>query len=141
MVLADGSAYPQKGKFYVADSKVDEKTGAIRVAGIFPNHGNFLRPGQYARVRAVTSKKDGALLIPQRAINELQGRFQVAVVNPDNKVEIRTVSVGERIGNMTIINQGLSVGEMVVAEGIQKVKSGSIVNAKPFTPPPPSVKP
>lgn len=133
MILADGSTYGHKGKFYVADSKVDQRTGAIRMAGIFPNPGNLLRPGQYAKVRAITSNKSSALLIPQRAVTELQGRFQVAVVGADHKVEIRTVTVGERVGQMWVINQGLSVGESVVAEGTQKVKAGTNVTTKPFT--------
>lgn len=137
MVLADGTVYPYKGKAFVADSKVDQKTGTIRMVGVFQNPGNILRPGQYARLRAATSKKDKALLVPQRAVTELQGRYQVAVVDKDNKVDIRTVTVGERIGSMWIINEGLTIGETVVAEGTQKVRPNSIVTTKPFTMPTP----
>ena len=133
MVLADGSTYPQKGKFYVSDSKVDQKTGALIMIGVFPNPGNFLRPGQYAKLRAVTSQKDAALLVPQRSVTELQGSYQVAVVNADHKIEIRTVKAGERVGSMWIIEDGLKAGETVVAEGTQKVRAGTVVTTKPYT--------
>src|SRR3989442_6625002 len=132
LILADGSSYPQKGNFFFADRQVDPKTGAIRLAGIFPNPGNVLRPGQYGRVRAVTSTKEDALLVPQRAVTELQGNYQVAVVASDNKIEIRTVKVGDRVGTMWIIEDGLKSGEIVVAEGTQKVKPGTVVNPKPY---------
>src|SRR5262249_27456704 len=122
LVLADGAVYPQKGKFFVADRQVDQKTGAIRLAGIFPNPGNTLRPGQYGRVRAITSVRAGALLVPQRAVTELQGSYQVAVVGSDNKVSIRPVKVGDRAGSMWVIQDGLKPGERVVAEGTQKVR-------------------
>jgi membrane fusion protein (multidrug efflux system) len=133
LVLADGTTYPQKGNFYLADRQVDQKTGAIRLAGVFPNPGNVLRPGQYGRVRAVTNMKEGALLVPQRAVTELQGSYQVAVVGGDNKIEIRTVKVGNRVGSMWIIEDGVKPGEMVVAEGTQKVRPGVVVSPKPFT--------
>src|SRR5215203_623459 len=100
LILANGSTYPEKGKFYFADREVDPKTGAIRMAGVFPNAGNVLRPGQYGRVRAVTSVKEEALLVPQRAVTELQGIYQVAVVDRDNKVNVRAVKVGEKSGSM-----------------------------------------
>jgi len=100
--------------------------------GVFPNPGNFLRPGQYAKLRAVTSQKAGALLVPQRAVTELQGSFQVAVVNPDRKVEIRTVKAGDRVGSMWVIEDGLKQGETVVAEGTQKVRAGNTVTTKPY---------
>ena len=132
LVLSDGSEYPNKGSFFFADRQVDQKTGAIRAAGIFPNPGNILRPGQYGRVRAVTSTKDEALLVPQRAVTELQGSYQVAVVGRDNKVEIRTVKVGDRVGPMWIVEDGLTAGETVVAEGTQKVRTGAVVSPKPF---------
>src|SRR5262245_7203849 len=132
MVLSDGTVYPQKGKFFVADRQIDQKTGAIRLAGVFPNPGNILRPGQYARLRSVTSNKEGALLVPQRAVTELQGGYQVAVVAPDNKVELRSVKVGLRVNSMWIIESGLKAGESVVAEGTQRLRSGSVVSPKPF---------
>lgn len=132
LVLADGTTYPERGRFFVADRQVDEKTGAIRLAGIFPNPGNELRPGQYGRVRAVTSTKEGALLVPQRAVTELQGGYQVAVVDADNKVSIRAVKVGERVETMWVIEEGLGPGETVVAEGTQKVRPGAVVNPRPF---------
>jgi membrane fusion protein (multidrug efflux system) len=132
MALADDSTYPQKGKFFVADRQVDQKTGAIRLAGIFPNPGNTLRPGQYAKVRAITSNKEGALLVPQRAVTELQGNYRVAVVGDDNKVSIRPVKVGPRSGTMWVIEDGLKPGERVVAEGTQKVRPDAVVNPMPF---------
>ena len=132
LILSDGSTYPEKGSFYFADRQVDQKTGAIRLAGIFPNPGNLLRPGQYGRVRAVTSTKDQALLVPQRAVTELQGNYQVAVVGSGNKIEIRTVKVADRIGTMWIIEDGVKPGESVVVEGTQKVRPGAVVNPKPY---------
>jgi len=132
LILADGSTFPQKGNFYFADRQVDQKTGAIRLAGIFPNPDNVLRPGQYGRVRAVTTTKNDALLVPQRAVTELQGAYQVAVVGADNKVEIRTVKVGDRTGSNWIIEDGLKAGETVVVEGTQKIKPGAVVNPKPY---------
>jgi len=133
LILADGTNYPQSGSFYFADRQVDQKTGAIRLAGIFPNPGNVLRPGQYGRVRAVTATKPAALLVPQRAVSELQGSYQVAAVGADNKIEMRTVKVGERSGSMWVIEDGLKDGETVVVEGIQRIKPGAVVNPKPYT--------
>jgi membrane fusion protein, multidrug efflux system len=132
LVLSDGSTYAQKGKFFVADRQVDQKTGSIRLAGIFPNPGNTLRPGQYARVRAITSTKESALLVPQRAVTELQGSYRVAVVGADNKVSVRPVKVGPRIGAMWVIEDGLKPEERVVAEGTQKVRPDAVVNPIPF---------
>ena len=132
LILADGSAYPQRGRLYVADRQVDEKTGAIRVAGIFANADNVLRPGQYGRVRAATATKAGALLVPQRAVTELQGNYQVAVVGVGNKVEIRTVKLGDHVGPMSIVEDGLTAGETVIAEGTQKVSPGALVHPKPY---------
>ncbi|HJP93098.1 MAG TPA: efflux RND transporter periplasmic adaptor subunit [Pyrinomonadaceae bacterium] len=134
LILSDGSTYPQKGKFYFADRQVDPKTGAIRMAGIFPNPNNGLRPGQFGKVRAVTSLQEDALMIPQRAVSELQGTYQVAVVGPDNKISFRSVKVGERSGAMWVITDGLSAGEVVVAEGTLKVRPGMVVKPKPFAP-------
>jgi membrane fusion protein (multidrug efflux system) len=132
LVLADGTTYPHKGTFFVADREVNAQTGAIRLAGLFPNPGNVLRPGQYGRVRAVTSRQEGALLVPQRAVTELQGRYQVAVVDSENKITIRTVKVGERVGTMWVIDEGLHPGERVVVEGVQKVRPGMAVHPTPF---------
>ena len=133
LILADGTTYPKKGKVYFADRAVNQNTGAIRIAGLFDNPGNILRPGQYARIRAATTIRQGALLIPQRAVSELQGNYQVAVVDNENKVSIVTVKVGERAGSKWIIENGLKPGDRVVAEGVQKVRPGAQVNPKPFT--------
>jgi membrane fusion protein, multidrug efflux system len=107
-------------------------TGAIRIAGLFPNPGNDLRPGGYAKIRAVISIQHGALLVPQRAVSELQGGYQVAVVDAQNKVRVRTVTVGDRVGARWIVLSGLRSGETVIAEGVQKVRTGALVNPKPF---------
>jgi membrane fusion protein, multidrug efflux system len=133
LILSDGTAYPEKGSFFFADRQVDQKTGAIRMAGIFPNPGNVLRPGQFGRVRAVTATKPAALLVPQRAVSELQGSYQVAVVGAGNKIEMRTVKVGERSGSEWVIEEGLKAGETVVVEGTQKIKPGAVVNPKTYT--------
>lgn len=132
LVLADGSTYPEKGRFFFADREVDRTTGAIRLAGVFPNAGNLLRPGQYGRVRAVTSVREEALLVPQRAVSELQGAYQVAVVGPDNKVSIRPVKVGEKSGSLWVVEEGLQPGDSIVAEGTLKVRPGMPVSPKPF---------
>ena len=133
LVLADGTTYPRKGKFFVADREVDQKTGSIRLGGIFPNPGNVLRPGQYARVRAITHTRVGALLVPQRAVTELQGNFQVAVVDKNNQVSVRPVKTAERVDTMWIIESGLQPGETVVAEGTQRVRPGTEVTPKPYS--------
>lgn len=130
LILADGSRYPHTGKFFLADRQVDVSTGTIRVAGLFPNPGNRLRPGQYARVRTVVRTVTGALLVPQRAVMELQGTSQVAVVKPDGSVDIRPVKVGDRIGTLWIVEQGIGKDAHVVTAGAQKVKSGMRVKAK-----------
>jgi membrane fusion protein (multidrug efflux system) len=132
LVLADGRVFPHKGKVYFADRQVDERTGTIKVATLFPNPGNLLRPGQFAKVKALIDTQKGALLVPQRAVTELQGRFQVAVVNPDNRVDLRWVKVGERAGSLWAIDEGLKPGESVIVEGIQKVRAGMPVTPKPF---------
>ena len=131
LILADGSTYPQKGSFFFADRQVDQKTGAIRMAGIFLNPGNVLRPGQYGRVRAVVATKNDALLVPQRAVTQLQGGYQVAVVGSDNKIEMRAIKIGDHSGSMWIVEEGLKPGEKVVVEGIQQVRPGAVVNPKP----------
>ncbi|MGA3049823.1 MAG: efflux RND transporter periplasmic adaptor subunit [Terracidiphilus sp.] len=132
LILADGSTYAHEGKFFFADRQVDEGTGAIRIAGLFPNPDNILRPGGYGKVRAIIRMQPGALLVPQRAVSELQGGFQIAVVGADNKVTIRTVKVGDAFGSDRIIADGLNPGERVIAEGIQKVRPGMLVNPVPY---------
>jgi membrane fusion protein (multidrug efflux system) len=140
LVLADGSVWPQKGKFSVAGRQVDARTGTVLIETLFPNPGNILRPGQFARVRAVTKTQKGALLVPQRAVAELQGSYQVAVVGTDHKAEIRPVNVGERVGQMWLIEKGLKPGDRVVVEGIQKVREGMPVEAKPWAAPTPAAE-
>lgn len=132
LVLADGSFYPQTGHFSVLDRQVDPTTGTIRVGALFPNKDNILRPGQYGRLRATIRVRQGALLVPQRAVTEIQGRYLLAVVGADNKVDIRPVQVGERVGSEWIIESGIRPGEQVVVEGTQKVRPGMTVTVKPF---------
>src|ERR1700722_16297070 len=127
LTLANGNQYPQKGKIIFADRQVDSQTGTIRIVGAFPNRGNILRPGQFGRIQAITDNRKNALLIPQRAVTDLQGNYQVAVVGADDKVEIRKVTVGERVGELWIVNDGLTAGERVITEGFQKVGPGSPV--------------
>jgi RND family efflux transporter MFP subunit len=134
LILADGSTYPMKGKFFAADRQVDVQTGAIRLAGLFPNPDNVLRPGQYGRVRFVSYIRTGALLVPQKAVTELQGMYQIAVVGSDNKASVRTVKVGERTGSMWIIEEGVQPGERVVVEGVQKVRDGMPVKVTVASP-------
>jgi RND family efflux transporter MFP subunit len=140
LILADGSTYPRDGTFYFADRQVNVGTGAIRIAGLFSNPGNILRPGGYGRIRAAVRVQKDALLVPQRAVTELQGAYQVAVVDRENKVSIRTVTVGDRVGTFWIIADGLKPGERVVAEGVQKVRPGAQVNPKPYVPDSPTAQ-
>jgi membrane fusion protein (multidrug efflux system) len=133
LILADGTVYPSKGRVLYTDRQVDINTGTIRVVSAFPNPKNLLRPGQFGRVRASTYTRTGALLVPQRAVIEIQGTYQLAVVGSDNKVSIRTVKAAERVGNEWIIDSGVKPGEMVVVEGVQKVREGSPVNPKLLT--------
>ena len=130
LILADGSVYPRKGSFFMADRQVDLGTGAMRIAALFPNPGNVLRPGQYCRVRSVVETRKNAVLVPQRAITELQGTSQVAVVGGDNKVEIRPVKLGETLGSLRIVEDGLHAGERIVVEGLQKIRGGMTVNPR-----------
>jgi len=132
LILLNGSTYAHGGSILFADRQVDQQTGTIRIAGAFANPGNILRPGQYAKVRAVTQILKGALLVPQRAVSQLQGSTQVAVVGNDNRVTFRAVQTGERVDTMWVINSGLMAGDQVVAEGTQKVKGGSTVTPVPF---------
>jgi membrane fusion protein (multidrug efflux system) len=132
LILADGTTYPHKGRIYFADRQVDVRTGAIRIAGLFPNPGNSLRPGQYGRVRTATQVQSGALLIPQEAVFDLQGTHEVAVVDSANKVAIRAVTLGDTVGHQWIVRGGVKPGERVVVEGLQKVRTGMTVDPKPF---------
>jgi RND family efflux transporter MFP subunit len=134
LILADGSTWPKKGTFAFADRQVDPQTGTIKVAILFPNPTNLLRPGQFAKVRALMGTEKDAILVPQRAVGELQGSYQVAVVTADNTVQIRGVKVGERIGSLWVIQEGLKPGDRVVAEGTQKVGNGVKVTPKPYAP-------
>jgi len=132
--LNDGSIYAQKGKFYALDREVNIQTGAITVQVEFPNPGNVLRPGGFGNLRSVVRLQKDALLVPQRAVTDIQGKYLVAVVGSDNKVNIRPVEVGDRFGSMWIISSGLKNGDHVVAEGTQKVQEGVQVNPKPYQP-------
>ena len=131
LTLADGRVHPSKGKFYFLDRQVEIGTGSIRVAALFANPGNVLRPGLYAKVRARTEIRKGVVRIPQRAVTELQGSFQVDVVGPDNKVTLRTVRIGEQIGKSWIVEEGLKPGERIIVEGLQKVRPDIVVNPRP----------
>jgi len=132
LILADGTTYPEKGKVDFANRQVDVRTGALRIAGIFPNPGNVLRPGQYGRVRAAIDVVRGALLVPQEAVFDLQGTRELAVVGGDNKVSIRPVTLGETVGHDWIVKEGVKPGDRVVAEGVQKVRPGMLVDPKPL---------
>jgi membrane fusion protein (multidrug efflux system) len=131
LIMTDGRTYPRKGKILLADRQVDPNTGTIRIVAAFPNPGNVLRPGQYGRVHVETNMKKGALLIPQSAVGQSQGSYQVAVVSGDHKVSMRTVKPGETVGAMWVIDEGLKPGEQVVVEGLQKLKEGTAVTPKP----------
>jgi membrane fusion protein (multidrug efflux system) len=135
LILGNGNVYPQKGKFYALDRNLDPKTGSIRYEVTFPNPGNNLRPGQFGKVRFVADMKKGAMVVPQEAVNELQGSFQVAVVGDDNKVSIRPVKMGERIGALWEVTDGLKPGDRVVVQGLQKAREGTTVSVKEWTPP------
>ena len=130
LILADGTVYAHPGKILYTDRQVDITTGTIRVASSFPNPENILRPGQFGRIRAATETVNGALLVPQKAVNELQGMYQIAVVGEGNKVSIRSVKVGDRSGENWIIQSGVKPGEMVIVEGLQKVRDGSAGEAE-----------
>jgi RND family efflux transporter MFP subunit len=136
LILGNGETYPHKGKFYALDRSLDPRTGSIRYEVTFPNPGNLLRPGQFGKVRFVADMKKGAMVIPQEAVTELQGNYQVAVVDQDNKVSIRPVKMGERIGAMWEVTDGLKPGDKVVVQGIQKAREGAQVTVKDWTPPP-----
>lgn len=131
LLLSDGKPYEQPGQISFADREVNPATGAIRIAAVFPNPHNLLRPGGYGRIRASVKSYAGALLVPQKAVIELQGSFQVAVVSDDNKVSIRPVTVGDRVDKLWIVTEGLKPGERVIVEGLQKVRDGAPVNPVP----------
>jgi membrane fusion protein (multidrug efflux system) len=130
LILADGSTFGQQGTPFLVGREVDAKTGTIQIAGAFPNPGNVLRPGQYAKVRVAMDVKKGAILVPQRAVSELQGSYQVAVVGADNKVTIKVVKPGPVEGNQWVIEEGLKPGDRIIVEGLQRVKSGMTVVPK-----------
>ncbi|HUB68243.1 MAG TPA: efflux RND transporter periplasmic adaptor subunit [Candidatus Methylacidiphilales bacterium] len=134
LLLADGTPYPRKGRFYYIDRQIQVSTGAMTAYALFPNPDRLLRPGQYAKVRGVTQKIEGAVLVPQRAVNELQSLFQIVVIKPDNTAEIRNVTVGNQAGSSWIITSGLKAGEKVVVEGIQKCQNGQPVTPEPYVP-------
>lgn len=132
LILADGSLYPFKGRLQYIDREVDVRTGTINIQVAFPNPGNVLRPGGYGTVKTVVKTERGALTVPQRSITEIQGRNMVAVVGADDKVTIKQVKTGEKVGSLWVVEEGLRAGDQVVAEGIQKVRDGSQVATKPF---------
>ena len=134
LILANDEVYPHPGKFYVTGLAVSETTGTIMVQGLFPNPNAILRPGQFAKVKSPIDRREGALVVPQRAVTELQGTSQVAVVGPDDVVQIKSVKLGPRTGSDWIVDGGLEAGEKVVVEGLQKVRAGSKVVAKPAPP-------
>jgi membrane fusion protein, multidrug efflux system len=130
LILADGSVHPFKGRFSFADRQVDPATGAIQLTGLFPNPGNTLRPGQYARVRSAIGVRRGALLVPQRAVTDTQGTYLVAVVETNNKIRFANVKVGDRVGNKWVVDEGLKPGERVVTDGLFHIAPGATVNPK-----------
>ena len=132
LILGDGTVFPRRGHALFVNREVDSRTGSIQVRGGFPNPGNVLRPGQYARIRAATELRKGALLIPQQAVSELQGVYQVGVVATDNKATIKTVKLGPQSGDMWVVESGLQVGDNVVVDGLQRIKSGMTVAPTPF---------
>jgi len=136
LVLSDGSTYPRKGQVIFTDRQVDPQTGTIRVVAAFPNPGNILRPGQFGRVRALLGVRQGAVLVPQRCVTELQGTYEVAVVAAQNSISIRKVKVGERVGTLWVIDDGLAPGEEVVSDGTSKVRDGMRVAPTLETPAP-----
>ena len=132
LILGDGTVYARRGHALFVNREVDSRTGTIQVRGEFPNPGNVLRPGQYARIRAVTELRKSAILIPQQAVSELQGVYQVGVVGADNKVTVQTVKLGPQFGDMWVVESGLAAGENVVVDGLQRIKTGMTVAPAPF---------
>jgi membrane fusion protein (multidrug efflux system) len=136
LILSDGSTYSRKGQVIFTDRQVDPQTGTIRVVGAFPNPGNILRPGQFGRVRALVGVRRGAVLVPQRCVTELQGTYEVAVVTAQNSISLRKVKVGDRVGLLWVIDEGLAPGEEVVSAGTSKVREGMMVSPTVETPQP-----
>jgi membrane fusion protein (multidrug efflux system) len=134
LILSDGSVYPDKGYFIFADSQVNPTTGTLKVAGLFPNTNMLLRPGQYARIRAQIELKKGALLVPQRAVSELQGGYQITIVDQQNKAHVVPIKAGEQIGSNWIIDEGLQPGQRIIVEGLEKAKEGAVVKPVPYKP-------
>ena len=132
LILGDGSLFPQSGHALLVNREVDSRTGTLQVRASFPNPGNFLRPGQYARIRAVTEERKNALLVPQRAVAELQGVYQVGVVGADNKVAIKVVKLGPQIGDVWVVDSGLQPADKVVVDGLQRLRDGITVAPTPF---------
>ena len=132
LILATGSVYSPKGRLRFKNNQVDVKTGTVRVVGEFPNPKSLLIPGMFVSVRALLNVETNALLVPQRAVTEMQGKYLIAVVGSDNKVSIRPVQAGERVGPEWVIKGDLKPGDRVVAEGVQKVREGGMVNPVPF---------
>src|SRR5262249_39704495 len=136
LILGDGSVYPKRGRAVALDRQADVTTGTVLARGIFSNRGNILRPGQYAKVRAVVDVKKNALLIPQRAVQDIQGVHQVAVVRPDETVDVRAVKMDARVGALWIVAEGLKPGERVVVEGGDRVRTGQKVRLAASAPAP-----
>jgi membrane fusion protein (multidrug efflux system) len=134
LLLSDGSVFPSKGRLTSAAGEVDVKTGSMTLVAEFPNPGNVLRAGQYAKVRGALETKASALLVPQRAVSEMQGSYQVAVVDAQGIAHVRVVQPSERVGSLVVIEQGLSAGEQVVIEGFGRVKSGQPVKLQEPSP-------
>src|SRR4029077_11180632 len=135
LVLADGSTFPNKARLLSIDRQVQASTGTILVTVLVKNTGSVLRPGFYARARVVAEVLKDAVIVPQRAVSEVQGAYQLGIIGSDGKAEIRPVKVGPRAGSDWVITSGLKAGEKVVVEGLQKIKNGAPVAAKPWTPP------
>ncbi len=135
LILADGTRYPERGTFSVAGLAVSETTGTINLQGLFPNPDNLLRPGQFAKVRVVTDRLPGALVIPQRAVRDLQGQSQVAVVGPEDKIAFKNVKLGSETGSDYVVSEGLQPGDRIVVEGLQKIRDGMVVRPVAAAPP------
>jgi len=135
LILADGKSFPHRGRLLAVDRQVKASTGTIQVTALLPNPGGVLRPGFFARARILARVLENAVVVPQRAVSEIQGTYQVAIVGKDGKAEIRPVQVGPRVGTDWVIAKGLNAGKTVVVEGIQKVKTGALVTTKPWLPP------